>query len=89
MRLTELVSPLVESAITDQADPGEIFHYEVLFQLAGRPGGYDPELVLVLVGYDGQGQPVMAPPVSIRSATTTQAVVDGHVATTLTWIRAQ
>lgn len=89
MRLTDLAAQLVTSAITGQADPGEVLHHEVLFNLAGRPGGFDPELIIVVVGYASSGQPVMAPPATIHSATTTQTIVDGHVATALTWIRSQ
>ncbi|MEU1731403.1 hypothetical protein [Streptosporangium sp. NPDC020145] len=88
MRLTELASALVASAITDQADPGETIHHEVLVQLAGRPGGFDPELVIIVIGYVA-GVAVMAPPATIHAATTTQAAVDVHVATALTWIRSQ
>lgn len=89
MRLTDLAVQLVADAITDQADPGEVLHHEVLFQLAGRPGGFDPELVIAIVGYASSGLPVMAPPATIHAATTTQAAVDVHVATALTWIRSQ
>ncbi|MER7206345.1 hypothetical protein ABT340_04700 [Streptosporangium sp. NPDC000239] len=89
MRLTDPVAAFVVNAITDQADPGEVVDYEVQFELAPRPGGYNPSLVVILVGRNSSEAPVMAPPATINSAITTQAAIDTIVANALTWIRAQ
>ncbi|GHH67603.1 hypothetical protein GCM10017673_14880 [Streptosporangium violaceochromogenes] len=89
MRLIDPVSTMVETAITNQANPGETFHYDVTFYLAPRPGGYNPELQVTLVGYTAASVEVMAPPENIAGATTTQTVVDAVVGRAITWIRAQ
>ncbi|MEV7011549.1 hypothetical protein [Streptosporangium sp. NPDC051022] len=89
MRLTDPVSEFVANAIDNQIAPGEIVDHEVLFQLAPRPGGYNPELVVALVGRNALGEPVMAPPAFISSAITTQTAVDDIVEDALDWIRNQ
>lgn len=89
VRLTDPVSTMVATAITSQANPGEVIHHDVTFYLAPRPGGYNPELQLTLVGYTSGGSEVMAPPENITGATTTQTAVDAVVSRALTWIRAQ
>ncbi|MFD0885300.1 hypothetical protein ACFQ08_12160 [Streptosporangium algeriense] len=89
MRLTDPVSTMVATAITAQIAPSETVDYEVLFGLAGRPGGVDPELTIVIVGEDSEGARVMAPPATIHAATTTQAAIDDIVEDALAWIRAR
>lgn len=89
MRLTDPVSTMVATAITNQTNPGETVDHEVLFQLAPRPGGYNPELVIALIGRSTLGEPVMAPPATISSAVTTQAAIDDLVEDALDWIRGQ
>lgn len=89
MRLTDPVSTMVATAITSQALGGETFHHDVTFFLAPRPGGYNPELQITLVGYTAASAEVMAPPENIAGATTTQTAVDAVVSRALTWIRAQ
>ncbi|MFC3980173.1 hypothetical protein [Streptosporangium jomthongense] len=88
MRLTDPVSTMVATAITNQAAPSEVVDHEVIFGLAGRPGGVDPELTIVIVGED-DGVRVMAPPATIHSAVTTQAAIDDIVEDALAWIRAR
>ncbi|MEU8381735.1 hypothetical protein [Streptosporangium sp. NPDC048865] len=88
MRLTDHVSSLVETALANQLNPGEVVDHEVMMASVSIPGGRRPELTIQLVGYDGT-TPLNAAPVTIAGPTTTQAAVDGHVATALTWIRAQ
>lgn len=89
MRLIDPVSTMVATAITNQASVGEIIGYDVTFYLAPRPGGYNPELQITIVGYTGASVEVMAPPENIAGATTTQTAVDAVVGRALTWIRAQ
>lgn len=89
MRLIDPVSTMVETAITNQANPGEIIGYDVTFFLAPRPGGYNPELQVTLVGYTAASAEVMAPPENIAGATTTQVAVAAVVGRAITWIRAQ
>ena len=89
MRLTDPVSTMVATAITNQASVGETFHYDVTFYLAPRPGGYNPELQITIVGYTAASAEVMAPPENIAGATTAQVAVDAVVARAITWIRAQ
>lgn len=88
MRLTDHVSGLVESALTAQLDPGEVVDHEVTMASVSIPGGRRPELTVHLVGYKGTTV-LNAAPVTIAGPVTTQTAIDGHVATALTWIRAQ
>lgn len=88
MRLTDIVSTLVDTALANQLNPGEVVDHEVMMNIVSIPGGRRPELTVLLVGYDGT-TPLSAPGIIIAGPVTTQTAIDAHVATALTWIRAQ
>ncbi|WP_406313337.1 hypothetical protein OHA77_33555 [Streptosporangium sp. NBC_01639] len=44
---------MVDTAIANQINPGEVIDHDVIVSAMPFPGGGRPELTIVVVGYDG------------------------------------